>query len=204
MDILTLALLASQTLAPTPAVAEDARAGFPTPVPPITSAGPMLGSRFALASPRQRPQRDTFVEYSAAYYRRLDIHRFGSYTMLPLFAFQLIAGAQLYDKSFEAPGWAKTGHRVAATGVAALFTVNTVTGLMNLYAGRHDPKERRRKVFHALMMLTADAGFTATGILAERAEQSTDDRSLHRTVAYASIGIATIGYLSMLDVFRQD
>ena len=188
MDILTLALVASQAVAPPP----------PDPV-----AGPVALSRFEAVRVAPEPA-DTDFEYSAAYYKRLDIHRYGSYAMLPLFAFQYVAGAQLYDKSFAAPGWAKTGHRIAATGVAALFTVNTVTGVMNLWEGRRDPEERGRKVFHAVMMLAADAGFTATGILAERAEASGTDRTLHRTVALSSVGVATIGYLSMLDIFRRD
>lgn len=197
MDPLTLALLLAQAVSPVPAPVEGPvlTARFPAvaaPALPITSL------------PAAAVPRDTVFEYSAAYYRRLDIHRAGSYAMLPLFAFQYIAGSQLYDKSFEAPGWAKTGHRVAATGVAVLFGVNTVTGLLNLYEGRKDPEERGRKVFHALMMLAADAGFAATGILAERAESSGDDRDLHRTVALTSVGVATIGYLSMLDVFRRD
>lgn len=201
MDLLTLAVLASQAVAPA--------------LPVTPSVGPVQTSRFvavvAPALPVITTSRatvpaaaDTVFEYSAAYYRRLDIHRVGSYAMLPLFAFQYVAGSQLYDKSIDAPGWAKTGHRVAATGVAALFGVNTVTGLMNLYEGRKDPQDRGRKVFHAVMMLAADAGFAATGILAERAEGSSDDRDLHRTVAIGSVGVATIGYLAMLDLFRRD
>lgn len=185
MDLISLALLATQAVAP----------------PPV--AGPVRETRFA---PRAvaAVAADTMVDYSAAYYRRLAVHRAGSYTMLPLFAFQYLAGRQLYEKSFEAPAWARTGHRVAATGVAALFAVNTVTGVMNLYEARRDPQGRGRRVFHAVMMLAADAGFTATGILAERAEGSNDDRDLHRAVALGSVTVATIGYLTMLDVFRRD
>lgn len=201
MDLIALALIASQALSTAPA--------------PVTAAGPVRIDRLDAVPRSLLPSlsvgtsiapvsRDTLFEYSAAYYRRLSIHRVGSYTMLPLFAFQYLAGSQLYDKSFEAPAWAKTGHRIAATGVAALFAVNTVTGLMNLYEGRRDPDERGRKVFHAVMMLAADAGFAATGILAERAESSGDDRDLHRAVALTSVTVATIGYLSMLDVFRRD
>lgn len=205
MDLLTLAVLAAQAVAPAGDV----------PLPPAP-AGPVLESRFVAVAPPVVPARaawnasplpapaDTVFEYSAAYYRRLDVHRIGSYAMLPLFAFQYAAGTQLYDKSFEAPAWAKTGHRVAATGVAALFAVNTVTGVMNLWEGRKDPADRKRKVFHAVMMLAADAGFAATGILAERAESSGDDRDLHRTMAIGSVGVATIGYLAMLDLFRRD
>ena len=189
MDIQTLVFLAVQAVAPL------------TAAPP---AGPVVLERLARPAVARLAPSDTAFEYSAAYYRRLDVHRIGSYAMLPLFAFQFIAGSQLYDRSFEAPGWAKTGHRVAATGVAVLFTSNTITGVMNLYEGRRDPEERKRKVFHALLMLAADAGFTATGILAERAERSGGDRDLHRAVALTSIGLATVGYASMLEIFRKD
>ncbi len=197
MDILTLAVLVAQAVAPIP----SAPANAVTPTPPV--AGPIIAARF-VRSGATPATRDTIFEHSSAYYKRLGVHRAGSYAMLPLFAFQYVAGSQLYDKSFDAPGWAKTGHRVAATGVAALFAVNTVTGLMNLYEGRKDPEDRKRKIFHAVMMLAADAGFAATGILAERAESSPDDRDLHRAVALTSVGVATIGYLSMLDIFRRD
>ncbi len=209
MDLLALVVLATQSLTSLP-LAQPVDRPLTGPV-----AGPVISAPAVLALPRTPlpglsweasllAPRDTAFTYSAAYYRRLDIHRVGSYAMLPLFAFQYIAGSQLYDKSFEAPAWARTGHRVAATGVAALFAVNSVTGIMNLYEGRRDPDERKRKVFHAVMMLAADAGFAATGILAERAESSGADRDLHRTVALTSVGVATIGYLAMLDVFRRD
>ena len=75
--------------------------------------------------------------------------------------------------------------------------------LLALADGR-EPEGRGRRVFHAVLMLAADAGFTATGILAERAEGSNDDRDLHRAVALGSVTVATIGYLTMLDVFRRD
>lgn len=192
MDIQTFAFLAAQAVAPL----ADTQPALPV--------GPVVVERLPRAAAARSAPIDTAFEYSAAYYRRLDIHRIGSYAMLPLFAFQFIAGSQLYDKSFTAPRWAKTGHRVAATGVAVLFASNTITGAMNLYEGRRDPAERRRKIFHAALMLAADAGFTATGILAERAERSGEDRDLHRAVALTSIGLATVSYVSMLDVFRKD
>ena len=144
------------------------------------------------------------VIYSDAYLKRLAVHRTASVAMLPLFALQVAAGTQLYVKGSAAPQWAKVGHRIGATGVAALFVTNVVTGVPNLVAGRRDPDGGGRRFFHAAMMLTASAGFTATGLLAERAESSPDDRDLHRTVALTSVAIATIGYLSMLDVFRPD
>ena len=149
-------------------------------------------------------RRATPVEYSDWYERRLTIHRWASYTTLPLFAFQYVAGKQLYDKSTDAPSWAKNGHGIAATGVAALFTVNTVTGLWNLWDARKDPEGRKWRTAHALLMLAADGGFAATGILAEKAERSADNRRLHRNIAISSMAVATVSYLMMLPPFRRD
>lgn len=142
--------------------------------------------------------------YTAAYYRRLAIHRGASYALVPLFVVQYIAGQRLYANSNEAPVWAKVGHRIGATGVAAMFATNLVTGVPNLIAGRTDPRDRGRRIFHATMMLAASAGFTATGLLSERAESSPEDRDLHRNVALASVAVSTIGYVSMLDWFRRE
>ena len=138
------------------------------------------------------------IEYSEWYGRRLTIHRWASYSTLPLFAFQFLAGRELYEKSSDAPGWARKGHGIAATGVAALFVVNTVTGVWNLWDARKDPEGRTRRTAHGLLMLAADAGFTATGMLAESAESSPEDRRLHRSVALTSMAVATVSYLIML------
>ena len=201
MDLLTIAVVAAQAITPAPGPAAPT---LPAP------AGPVLMARFVAPSAPALPSgfspvpapRDTVIEYSAAYYRRLDIHRWGSYAMLPLFAFQYAAGRELFANGSTAPAWAREGHGIAATGVAALFGVNTVTGVWNLYEGWNDPQEHGRKVFHAAMMLLADAGFVATGILADEAEDSSSNRELHRTVALTSIGVATVGWASMLDIFR--
>ncbi len=144
------------------------------------------------------------VEYSDWYERRLTIHKWASYATLPLFAFQYVAGKQLYDKSTDAPAWATNGHGVAASGIAALFTVNTVTGVWNLWDARKDPEGRKTRTAHALLMLAADAGFTATGILAEKAERSPENRRLHRNIAISSMAVATVSYLMMLPPFRRD
>jgi hypothetical protein len=149
-------------------------------------------------------RRPTVVEYSDWYERRLTIHKWASYATLPLFAFQYVAGKQLYDKSTDAPTWAKNGHGAAATGIAVLFTVNTVTGVWNLWDARKDPEGRKSRTAHALLMLAADAGFTVTGILAEKAERSADNRRLHRNIAISSMAVATVSYLMMLPPFRRD
>jgi hypothetical protein len=52
-------------------------------------------------------------------------------------------------------------------------------------------------------MLVADAGFVATGAMAPENESEGERndggrRSAHRTVAFTSMGIATVSYLMML------
>ncbi len=197
MDLFTL-LLASGLLAP--ASFELARPADVAPsatVPP----GPVVVVRFAAASGVRRgppPPQDSVFRYSRAYYKRLDIHRYGSYAMLPLFAFQYLAGSQLYDKGDAAPDWAETGHPIAAAGIVGLFAANSVTGIWNLWEGRKDPDRGKRPVIHALMMLTAEAGFVTTALLGLDADAGSDDARTHRAVAISSVAIATAGYLLML------
>jgi hypothetical protein len=141
------------------------------------------------------------VDHSDWYDRRLDIHRWGSYVMLPLFIAQYVAGSQL--ESGGADNWAEDMHPMLAGGVAALFASNTVTGVWNLWEGRTDPNDRKRAL-HAGLLLLADAGFVATGILADQAEDGGDGAGTHRTVAIASMTVATIGWAIMLDTLRPD
>ena len=85
-----------------------------------------------------------------------------------------------------------------------LFGVNTVTGAWNLWEARKDPNGRTKRWVHGLLMMAADAGFLATAMLApgddfaENGGSLSDRRSTHRTVAFTSIGIGTVGYLVML------
>lgn len=144
------------------------------------------------------------IEYSDWYERRLTIHKTASYALLPLFAFQYVAGRELYENSLDAPEWARRGHGIAATGVATFFAVNTVTGVWNLWDAREDPEGRKWRTTHAVLMLVADAGFTTTGLLAEKAERSPDNRRLHRTIALSSVGVATLSYLMMLPPLRRE
>lgn len=147
--------------------------------------------------PRPRP-RVKAVEVSDWYSRRLTLHRRLSYTVIPLFGFQYAAGKQIWDKGKEAPGWARTGHRAGATALAGVFTVNTVTGVWNLWESRHTNEGRGLRYLHAISMLAADAGFTWAGAkLSEEAETDFDKRRLHRTVALSSIGISVASGLLM-------
>ena len=155
------------------------------------------------ASDTVKPRRRA-VRLSDAYHTRLRIHKVASFAMLPLFAAQYAAGDQLYKKGSAAPDWAQNSHGVLAASVAGLFTLNTITGGLNWWETRRQEKGRTWRTVHAAMMLAADAGFTATGLLAEDAETSGDDRRLHRTVALTSIGVATASYLMMLKPLRRD
>jgi hypothetical protein len=141
------------------------------------------------------------VEVSDAYETRLRIHRYASYTMIPLFALQSVAGNQLYQADrtgAEKPGWAKGTHAVGAAGLAALFTVNTVTGVWNLWESRDNESGRTKRWIHSILLLASDAGFTYSGISAGEAEDSQATRDRHRNVSYAAMASALAGYAVML------
>lgn len=152
-----------------------------------------LASPFALPSglpaDTTRPRR-VAVEYSDAYATRLTIHRVASYTMLPLFGAEYILGQRLLDHSSSTT---RNQHAVVAGAMATLFGVNTITGVWNWWEGRNDENGRTRRTVHTVLMLAADAGFVATGVLANSASGSHDKALTHRNVAIGSMGIATIG-----------
>ena len=142
------------------------------------------------------------VEVSEWYGRRLTIHRTLSYAMLPVFVAQYVAGSKLYDAEqaggSPAPSWARPVHQVGAGAIAGIFTVNTVTGLWNLWDSRHTEDHRWLRVSHAVLMLGADAAFAYTGIkLSDEAENSAEKRKQHRTVALYAIGISTVSGVAM-------
>jgi hypothetical protein len=170
--------------------------------PADTTIAPSLASPlFQLVEPTAvdtvRPRRRA-VQMSDAAVLRLRIHRYASYTTIPLFVVQAVAGNQLYqaDKGgAERPGWAKTTHSAGAAGLGALFTVNTITGVWALWDQRANQDGRTRRWVHSLLMLGADAGFAYTGIkLAEDARRSSDSRDRHRQIAYVSMGAALTSY----------
>jgi hypothetical protein len=146
-------------------------------------------------TPRARPRA---IEVSDWYGRRLTIHRRLSYAVIPIFAAQWFAGERIYKHGFEAPTWAKTTHRAGATALAGIFTVNTVTGVWNLWDSRHTPEGRTLRTFHALSMLAAEAGFTYAGVkLSKEAQTDFNKRREHRTVALASMGVTVTSALVM-------
>ena len=150
---------------------------------------------FPLDTPRVRRHA---VEVSDWYSRRLTVHRYVAYATIPVFALQWAAGDQLYRKSSDAPTWAKTMHRVGATSLAGMFTVNTVTGAWNWWETRGQAPGRLLRTVHALTMLSADAAFTYAGAkLSNDAETNADKRREHRTVALSAMGVTVASGLAM-------
>ena len=137
------------------------------------------------------------VEYSDAYRMRARIHRVASFATLPLFATEGFVGQSLYN---DPTGGKKSAHLAVATGIGALFAVNTVTGVWNLVEGRKDPSAGKRRWVHGLLMLGADAGFLGTAMTAPESERGLVEgsRATHRAIAFTSIGAASAGYLIML------
>ena len=157
----------------------------------------------ATAPDTTKPRRKAF-RLSEAYGTRRKVHKFASYATIPLFAAQYAAGDQLIQKGSAAPGWARSSHGVLAGGVAGLFALNTVTGSLNWWETRKQTDGRTWRTVHSALMLLADAGFAATGVLADEAEESGDKRKLHRTVAMTSMSVAMASYVMMLKPLRRD
>ena len=165
----------------------------------VPEAGqPRLADTGSQAAPVRRP---VPVEYSEAYKVRAKIHKIASFATLPLFVANYVVGQDLYNHPGESDS--KKGlHGGLAATTGVLFGINTVTGAWNLWEGRKDTNHRGRRMTHGILMMAADVGFLATGLLAPDSEGSYTDytsaRSTHRTVALTSMGIATVGYLIML------
>ena len=145
----------------------------------------------------RRPTRA--IEYSNFYNKRLTLHRYLSFSMLPLFAGSFLTGDQIIRKADAAPKWAQDWHAPFATATATVFTLNTITGLWNLWDSRKDPAGRTRRIVHGLLFMAANAGFTYAGTtLANQAEDDGGKRNLHRTVALASMGVSVSSWMLML------
>ena len=166
-------------------------------------------ARISQAPPSTAGQRPMAFEYSEGYRVRRKIHKYASYATLPLFVAEFVVGQKLYDQYPNASDSTRSAHGALAAGTGVLFGVNTVTGVWNLSEGRKDPSHRTKRMVHGILMLVADAGFVATGLLAPESEHgergdlfaasdNSSQRSTHRTVALTSMGVATVGYLIML------
>ena len=147
---------------------------------------------------RKRP-RPRAIEYSDAYYTRLEIHHWASFAELPLFAGEWVVGQRLLNEErtgFPSSGL-KTTHQAIALGLGALFTINTVTGGWNLWEGRKDPAGRTLRILHSVAMLGADAGFAWAGASGGGAKDTDVAANHHRTIAISSMALATAGTAMM-------
>lgn len=173
----------------------------PIAAPVVLVTGPAITSASAgLRAPEDtvRRARPRSVEVSEWYERRLRLHRYGSYAMYPLFAVQAIAGNQLYQDPARRD-WVRTTHKTAAAALGGVFTLNTVTGLWNLWDSRHTEQGRTRRFVHSAIMLASDAGLAYTGLyLADEAKTSFEKRREHRNWAFGSIATGVAGAGMML------
>ena len=139
------------------------------------------------------------VVYSDAYGTRATIHRRLSYTMVPLFAISYFTGDQLFKNGSNSSSLVINAHRASATAVSVLFAVNAVTGGINLWQGRNDPIDRKRKLLHSALFIASSAGFTYAGaVLADQAERSLVKRKQHREVNLISMGLSIGSVLIMM------
>lgn len=176
------------------------------PVTPALALPPLPLSASVAAWPAVVPLTDTvprprraLVEYSDWYGRRLAVHKALSWAMIPLFAVSYYTGDQLLEKGRSSvSSTVRTLHPLAAGGAAAVFGVNTVTGLWNLWDARKDPNGRARRIIHSMLFLAADAGFAYAGSLGDEAGERVSARDRHRTIALGSMGVSTAGWLIML------
>lgn len=227
--LLSLALLGSLALAPGGDVPSDS---IPSPAPfqptlestalmdPVVApSGGVTLSNVALSNPAtsaepdlsSSPETPQLVEYSDAYFTRLTIHKWASFTMLPMFAGEWIVGQKLYNGSSSKT--LLTTHRALALGIVGLFGVNTVTGVWNLWEARKDPDGRTRRTIHGVLMLLADAGFAVTSLNAHRSRNlgagsfqyhGTRNLSTHRGLAIASMTASLISVAIMIPPFRRN
>lgn len=205
--IAALALASAGLQSDTLAAADSAGSA---PAAPCVWSDPMAPARVedvrcaATAGARDTvPRRRRAVAYSDAYAARLRIHRYASYTMLPLFATQYVLGNRLLTQKEDVFAGRRTvavdnglrnAHRAVAMGVATLFVVNTTTGVWNLVESRDNPAGRTARRAHAIAMLAADAGFVAVAVLGARGtDGGPADARRHRNVALGSMALSTGG-----------
>lgn len=165
----------------------------------VRAAGAVLAPVTVGPADHRQPGRRRAVEYSDWYGRRVTIHRWASYAMVPLFATEYWLGNKLLNDA-QVSSSTRDTHAAVASGIGVLFAANTVTGLWNLWDARRDPAGRGKRIVHSALLLAADAGFLYTASLAEDDDGEGDHRDggvngniRHRNAALISIGLGTAG-----------
>jgi hypothetical protein len=201
-----LALFSALSVAIPPAPPPDTLASAALLAP--TSSSVALTTPSSVAAPGDAQEKQEMVEYSDGYFTRLTVHRWASYLTVPLFVGQYVTGQKLMNG--EGSDRTRGVHSLLATSIAGLFIVNTVTGGLNAIEARKDPEGKNRRTLHSALMLLADAGFVATGMLASENENEdgriggTSNNNTHRNVALASMGTALVSYAIMLPIFGRN
>ena len=177
-------------------------AAAPDSLAPLTVPHRVAATRDSVARDTVPPRA---LDVSAGYERRLAIHRWGGWAMLPLFGAQYVLGERILDQKVAIREGRRAEpidrdlrvvHRVAAYGVAGVFAVNTVTGAWNLWESRAEEEGRALRYAHTLLMLASDAGFVVAGA------KGFDHRK-HRNVAIGSMGVATLSGVMMYVAGRR-
>ena len=191
-----------------PVFSQDLTSGDPSVAPDLTAA--LLpfaepGAQSAVTLPQPvvtalQPVQPGPIYYSRAYDTRAKIHKYASFTTLPLVAGEFVLGQSLFDSPGDAK---KSAHVAIGTAIGGLFAVNSVTGVWNLVQSRKDPNRGHLPLIHSLLMLGADAGFVATAAITPGdgdggSSSLSSNKSTHRAMAFTSMSLATASYLIML------
>jgi hypothetical protein len=164
---------------------------------PLVIRGALIAATSLAQSPNNQPTHAAAIEHSDAYLVRAKIHKYASFATIPVFAAELALGQSVYNASDDGGNY-KGLHATVGVGIISLFAVNGVTGMWNLLGeDRRLKKGRALQSTHSLLMLAANGGFIATWATAPDGDDR-GARSTHRTIAIASIGVGTVGYLLML------
>jgi hypothetical protein len=172
--------------------------------PRAVPVGAVPGATADTTLPKKRVKA---LDLSDAYQFRLTVHQWASYATIPLFAAQAIVGQQLFtvEQAGNRPSdGLRTTHDLLAIGVATLFAVNTVTGSLNWWETRSQPKGRTWRTIHGGLMLLSDAGFAYAAALGTNARHLEEDRILHKNWAIGSVSVALVSYAMMLGPIRGD
>jgi hypothetical protein len=163
--------------------------------------------RCVVADTTPRKKRAKAVELSDAYVVSAAIHKWASYSTVPLFAAQAIVGQQLFavEQAGNRPSQGlRTEHDLLAFGLGGLFAVDAVTGSLTWWETRAQTGGRTWRTIHSALMLASSAGFAYTAALGSNAKTLEADRILHKNWAIGSASVALAGYVMMLWPIRRD
>jgi hypothetical protein len=184
------------------AVSWIANVAAPDALPALTLQPPAAST--SPGNDPQTPRTTVAFEYSDAYQLRRKIHKYASFATIPLFATEIALGQSIYSDTPTTRSSNRGLHGAVGTAIGILFAANTFTGVWNLWESRHDPNGGKMRWVHGALMIAADFGFLATAAAVPNRRSLSGlinyetDKATHRDIAYATIGVATVGYTIML------